>query len=86
MANKPSIEPDQQNAPAATLVALTKSDSTVLAPTRGLYVGGAGDVAVVDLSGNSVTLVGVLAGSVIPVRVVKLLSTGTSATNVIALY
>lgn len=84
--SKPSIEPDQQNAPATTLVALTKSDSATFSPTRGLYVGGAGDVAVVDLSGNSVTLVGALAGSVLPIRCTQLLSTGTTATNVIALY
>ena len=82
----PTIQPDQQSAPGVTLVALTKSDTTKFQPTRGLYVGGAGDVAVVDLSGNSVTLVGALAGSVLPVRVVQLLATGTSATSVVAIY
>lgn len=82
----PSIQPDEHSAPAVTLVALTKSDSTTFAPTRGLYVGGAGDVAVKDLSGNSVTLVGATAGSVLPIRCTMLLSTGTSATSVVALY
>ena len=73
--------------PAELAEAVTPSDSANLSRLcRGLYVGGAGDVAVKDLSGNSVTLVGALAGSVLPIRCVQLLSTGTSATNVVALY
>jgi hypothetical protein len=36
--------------------------------------------------GNTVTLVGVLGGSILPVQVVKVLSTGTTASNLIALF
>jgi len=58
----------------------------VLPTTRGLYVGGAGDVAVTMAEdGNNVTFVGVLAGSILPVQVTKVLSTGTTATNIVAL-
>jgi hypothetical protein len=36
--------------------------------------------------GNTVTLVGVLGGSILPIQVVKVLSTGTTASNMVALY
>lgn len=68
---------------------VTKSDATVLPVTRALYIGGAGDVAVKfedDPSGTAVTLSGAAAGSIIPVRVVKVMSTNTTATNIVALY
>lgn len=71
-------------------VAVTKSDSTVLPVTRALYIGGAGDVAVVfedkGSGGSAVTLAGATAGSVLPVRVLKVMSTNTTATNIVALY
>jgi hypothetical protein len=37
-------------------------------------------------SGNSLTLTGVTAGSVLPLRVTKVKSTGTTATNIAALW
>ena len=57
-------------------------------PNQGcvLYVGGAGDLAVVTSSGSEVTLVGVLAGSFIPVQVLRVESTNTTATNIVALW
>lgn len=76
--------------PSDHWVALTKSDSTDItingkAP-RSLYVGGAGDVAVERGDGVAVTFVGAAAGSVLPIRPVKLMSTNTTATDVVALY
>lgn len=71
---------------ASSAVSLTKSDVTVFGFTRGLYIGGAGDVAVRMRDGNSATFVGALAGTILPIQVDQLLSTGTSATNVLALY
>jgi hypothetical protein len=57
-------------------------------PNQGcvLYVGGAGDLAVVTSSGSEVTLVGVVAGSFIPVQVLRVESTNTTATNIVALW
>ena len=67
--------------------AITKSDSTVFAqPTRALYVGGTGDVAVTYLDGTTDILQAVPVGTVIPVRVKQVLSTGTTATKVSGLY
>lgn len=65
---------------------VTASDSTVLEVTRALYVGGGGNVAVTTLNGDSVTFVGVGAGTILPIQVTKVLSTGTTATSILALY
>lgn len=68
-------------------VAVTKSDATVLETTRALYIGGAGDVAVIFADGGSaVTLAGAVAGSILPVQVTKVMSTNTTATSIVALY
>lgn len=67
-------------------IAVTPSDSTILQVTRGLYVGSAGDVAVEMTDGQTVTFTSVQAGTVLPLQVTKVLSTGTTAGNIIALY
>lgn len=69
-------------------VAVTPSDATEFSKmTKGLYVGGAGDVNVL-LEGDTVPVVfaGVVAGTILPIRVAKVLSTSTTATNIVALY
>ncbi len=67
--------------------AITKSDSTVFSqPTRAVFVGGAGNLAVRYLDGTTDTLTGVLAGTLLPIRVDKVMSTNTTATNISGLY
>jgi hypothetical protein len=51
-----------------------------------LYVGGTGDVRVLTEGGDDVTFVGFQAGNFIPVNVVRVFATGTSATNIVALW
>lgn len=71
---------------AHSAAAVTPSDTTVLPTTRALWVGIAGNVAVVMSDDqNSITFVGVQAGSILPIQVTKVLATGTTATNIIAL-
>lgn len=67
--------------------AVTPSDSTVLKPTRGLYIGTAGDVKV-DMAerGTAVIFAGVQAGTLLPVQVTKVYSADTDATDILALY
>lgn len=79
--------PDNMSAPARSAVAITPSDVTDLTDVcRGVYVGGPGNIAAVMLTGEVVTFVGAVAGSVIPVRVKRVNSTNTTATNLVALY
>jgi hypothetical protein len=71
--------------PVDKIVAVTKSDSTVLPLTSAVYVGGTGDLAVVDNLGVTNTLVGLAAGMWHPIRVTKVLA-ATTATGVLAGY
>jgi len=68
-------------------VAVTKSDSTILPVTRGIYVGVTGDVAVI-MAGDTdaVTFKAVPAGVILPIQVTKVMSANTSATDMLALY
>lgn len=68
-----------------TVVAVTPSDATVLAPTTALWIGGTGTLAVQMADGTSGTFSAVPAGYLLPVSVTKVKSTGTSATLILAL-
>jgi hypothetical protein len=73
--------------PATHGATITPSDSTALAnATRAIYVGGAGDLAVKLVGGEQVTLTGVTAGTIYPLRAAYVLSTGTTATNLVGLW
>lgn len=68
-------------------VAVTKSDATILPATRGLYIGGTGDVAVI-MAGDTaaVTFSAAPVGVILPLQVTKVMSTNTTATLILALY
>jgi hypothetical protein len=51
-----------------------------------LYIGTGGTLKVETHGGNQVTFVNVLGGTFLPVQVLKVFSTGTSAANIIALW
>lgn len=77
--------------PGAKLVAITPSDTADIeqwngACPRGLYVGGAGNVAVVTPDGSAVTLTAVAAGQVYPIQVRRVNSTNTTATDLVGIY
>lgn len=75
------------SSPAIQAFAVTKSDTTVFPrPTKALYVGGAGDVAVLMADDFSpVVFSAVPVGTFLPVRVSQVLSTGTTATLILGL-
>jgi len=74
-------------APFFRAAAITPSDVTVIENTRGIYVGGAGNVAVkLAESPAAVNLVAVPVGTILPIQAIMVLATGTTATNLIALY
>lgn len=72
--------------PVRSVVGL--SDSVIFPdPTRSIFVGGAGNLKVL-LAGDPapITLTGIAAGSQLTVAVVQIFSTGSTATNVVALF
>lgn len=65
-------------------VAITPSDSAFV-DLVGVYVGGAGDVTVLTGAGTTTTFSSVPAGGIIPLRIVQVKSTSTTATNLVGL-
>lgn len=69
-------------------IAITPSDADTFSEPVSVYVGVAGNVAVIPGNGvgGSVTFVGVPAGSVLPCQVRTVLATGTTASSLVAIY
>ncbi len=88
--NDVTVSPEFAISPFATGAAVTPSDTVQLSDdTHALYIGGAGDVAVIfaeDATLTPVTLKAVPVGTVLPVSVIQVMATGTTATNIVALY
>ena len=76
------------NAPYFSAVAVTPSDSADLAkaPTRALYIGVTGDVKVDMMNGETAVLFKAVPVGPLYIRAVRVYSTGTTATNILALY
>jgi hypothetical protein len=75
-------------------VAVTKHDTTTYDPCRAVWVGTGGDIAV-KFAGNfsgdgaaasSVVIPDVPGGTLLPLSVVQVLSTGTTASGIVLLY
>jgi hypothetical protein len=60
--------------------------STIGNPGCFLYVGGTGNVSVVTIGGDIITFNGVPAGTTLPIQVLRLRATGTTATLINALW
>lgn len=73
--------------PASHAAAVIPSDSADL-PTssKRLWIGSAGNVALVTVGGDSVTYNSVPAGSYLQVRARRVMATGTTASNIVAEY
>lgn len=74
--------------------AVTPSDTTPIPVVTGgtsnngcvLYIGGYGDVKVLTVGGDAITFVGINGGTFMPVQVTQVFSTGTTATDIVALW
>lgn len=75
-------------APARSAVAVTPSDDTDLAQmSRSLYVGTGGNVEVnMADTGTAVVFVNVQDGTLLPIRVTRVLDANTTASNIVSLY
>jgi hypothetical protein len=73
--------------PATRCIAITPSDSVAVPiAIKGIYVGGAGDLAVTAQSdGAAVTFKAVPVGTIIPVRAKLVMATNTTATLLIGM-
>ena len=73
---------------ATVCLAVTPSDSTDLtySTCRAIYVGGDGNISLVDGNADTIVFTGVTAGSILPVQTARINATGTTATSIIALY
>jgi hypothetical protein len=78
---------DTTDYPARSLRAVTPNNSTDLDfVPKALWIGAAGNVAILAFEDSAaVTLVGCQAGQIIPVRAKRVLSTGTTATSIVAM-
>ena len=66
-------------APAAGAFAITPNDGTIFdQPTRALYVGAGGTIQAEMLWGGTVTFEGIPGGSMLPIRVRRVLSDSTA--------
>ena len=72
---------------SALAVDVSAADQALDPDSRGIYVGGAGDLKV-DMadSTTAVTFSAVLAGSILPIQVSNVYNSGTTATLILALY
>jgi hypothetical protein len=76
-----------QAIPASKIAAVTPNDGADLAVVaRSLWVGGAGNIAVIAADDSSaVTITAVAAGTLLPIRVKRVMSTNTTATLILSL-
>lgn len=77
---------DKQVVPATSLVVASLHDTNIIPVTRGVWVGGGGVLKVTTEAGEDVIVSGIGAGTLLPIAVKRLWSTGTTATLIIAMY
>lgn len=78
---------DDITSPFTGAVAVTPNDSNDLqVMTRGLYIGVGGSLVVMMGNGATVTFAGLVAGTLLPARVVRVLATGTTASSIVAVW
>lgn len=73
--------------PANGAFAITPSNTNDLARvTRGIYVGGTGNLKVDMDDGTTVTFTSIAAGVIHPIKAQRVYATGTTATSIIGVY
>ncbi len=73
--------------PANSGQVITPNDTQMLSQvTRGLYLGTGGDVALMLAGGDTLTFKNLAGGIIHPLRVAKVLATGTTAQDIIGVY
>ncbi len=88
MVNEFDSTSDTPIAPARNVTLLTPDDNNDLANVaKALWVGGAGNISLIAVDDSAaVTISGIAAGSVLPIRAKRVRSTGTTTTLIVNLY
>jgi hypothetical protein len=75
------------DSPAKNAATVTPNDGADLPnASRALYIGSTGNIKVDMVGGQTVTFSGLPTGMMLPIRVTRVYSTGTTASSIIALY
>lgn len=73
--------------PACHATEVIPSDTAALPfVSKRLWIGGAGNVTLITLSGQTIEYANVAAGTYLQVRAQQVMATGTTATNIISEY
>lgn len=73
--------------PAYSAAPITRSDTVNIGfPVRGIYVGVSGDVVLRLVDNTNVTFKNAPAGYIIPIRAIRVLLTGTTATDLVGIW
>jgi hypothetical protein len=67
-------------------IVITSGDHALTYASRALWVGSGGDVKVDMLDGTALTFLGVSEGTLLPIRISKVYSSGTTASNMVAVW
>lgn len=76
----------QSPATSAEAVDISSTDHTFSNTTRGIYVGGTGNMIVTMADGQEVTFATIPAGTLLPIRAASVTKTGTTATTMVGLW
>ncbi len=81
------FDTNSTSSPARLALPITPNDATDFQYVgKGIYVGGAGDIVVIMANSTTpVTFRSTATGSILPIRVSRVLATGTTATNLVLL-
>ena len=85
MGKQTNFSPTFPQYPAGAF-AITPNDSVNLQNVAVVFVGGAGNIKVTTANGDIVTFSGVVAGSVLPVQVLRVWGTSTTASSLVGIY
>ena len=88
MAGVTAIDSDTQLSLSVDIIA-SGNDYSIYRPLKSgavLYIGGAGNLSVQFADGGTAVFTGILAGSFFPLNVVRVNSTGTQATDIVAIW
>ncbi len=73
--------------PGDSAIAITPNNTQNLEhPTRGIYVGVTGNLRVLTIDNYDITFVNIAAGIIHPIRVLRVYSTGTTATDIVGVW